>query len=90
MHSSMAASLSEEEVMEGRASLPCAQHESVLQWMVQQGILTEREAWVLVQEYLRDEKSVVRQAFCVFDSQRNMDEFAAAIKQMAAMFINLV
>ena len=83
-------SASEEEVVEGRASLPCAHHESVLQWLVGQEMLTDREAWVIVQEYLRDENSVVRKAFCVFDSQRDIYEFAAVIKQMAAMFNNLV
>ena len=76
----------EEEVMEARPPLTDQGHNALLQMLVAEQKLTEQEAWILAQEYLGEENSVVKRAFLFFDAQRNLDEFLPAIKQLAAMY----
>lgn len=79
-----------EKVSEGRPALPCAQHESVLQSLVTQGALSDQEAGVIADEYLREQNSIVKQAFCVHEKHQDIKEFSVVLKRFASIYSSLL
>ena len=79
-----------EKVSESRPVLPCAEHESVLKSLVAQGTLSDQEAGVIADEYLREQNSIVKQAFCVHDKHQDIKEFSVVLKRLASIYSSLL